>query len=75
MKEAWEIFHVHKEWGAASLPRDPPVIITGDTQCCLSSLGSLDHVKHGLNLSVTSTRGQQQSCFNVVIPAGKGVLP
>lgn len=51
-KEATRIIHVHKEWAAASLPKDPPVISTHGAQCYLSSLGSLDHVKHGFK-SVT----------------------
>lgn len=47
VKEAMEPFHVHKEWAAASLPKDPPVISSGDAQGCLPSLGSPDHIKRG----------------------------
>lgn len=52
MNEAMEIFHVQKKWAETSLPKDPPVTSIGDAQCCLSSLGCLDCVKHGFK-SVT----------------------
>lgn len=65
-KEAIRIIHAQKEWAAASLPEEPPVTSPHCAQCYLSSLGTLDNVKHGFK-SVTHKHEGPAAVLLVVV--------